>query len=326
MTLKNFWTHLRLYDRLTFGYLWLTLLLAAFSPKPLPIRGRILLIHLIISVAVVLLIYWGQLRSQTHRHYIPPKWLQFLRAWHPLFWFTFFLFGEFTYLANIIFPYWIENHLIQFDLWLFGQPAHLFFEKNLPAWSVEIAAFAYWSYYPILFGIAVRYYFFHLKEQRNLAGNPAFVGFMNRLCLAFYVCYVLFMMIPARSPRHALNLNEQLNLTGGLFYHMIATLQNYVSVVGAAFPSSHVAVAWVAVLTLRDEHRVAFWSLIPLVIALTMSIFFLQYHYVLDAVFGVLLAAIFEWLWRRINFKKATFATTHLSPVLATEPSPNSLT
>ncbi|MDZ7362183.1 MAG: phosphatase PAP2 family protein [candidate division KSB1 bacterium] len=323
MTLKNFWTHLRLYDRLTFGYLWLTLLLAAFSPKPLPIRGRILLSHLIISVVVVLLIYWGQLRSQTHRPYIPPGWLQFLRDWHPLFWFTFFLFGEFTHLANLIFPYWIEKHLIQFDLWLFGQPAHMFFAKNLPPWSVEIAAFAYWSYYPIIFGIAVWYYFFHFNDGKS---HPAFVGFMNRLCLAFYVCYVLFMIVPARSPRHALNLNEQLNFAGGLFYHMIATLQNYVSVVGAAFPSSHVAVAWVAVLTLRNDHRVAFWSLIPLVIALTMSIFLLQYHYVLDAVFGVLLAAAFEWLWRRAYFKKASFATTPLPPLLVTEPSPNSLT
>jgi membrane-associated phospholipid phosphatase len=107
---------------------------------------------------------------------------------------------------------------------------------------------------------------------------------------------------------------------------MIATLQNYVSVVGAAFPSSHVAVAWVAVLTLRDEHRVAFWSLIPLLIALTLSIFFLQYHYVLDAVFGVLLAAAFEWLWRRAYFKKAPFATSPLPLLLVTDSSPNSLT
>ena len=326
MTLKNFWTHLRLYDRLTFGYLWFTLLLTAFSPKSLPIRDRILLSHLAVSIAIVLLIYWGQWRSQTHRHYIPPKWLQFLRDWHPLLWFTFFLFGEFTYLANLIFPYWIEKHLIQFDLWLFGQPPHLFFAKNLPPWSVEMAAFAYWSYYPIIFGIAARYYFFPSKNGQNLTGNLTFVDFMNRLCLAFYVCYVLFMIIPARSPRHALNLSGQLSLTGGPFYHMIATLQNYISVVGAAFPSSHVAVAWVALLTLRDDHPLAFWSLMPMVIVLTMSIFFLQYHYVLDAVFGVILAAAFEWLWRRVYFKKATFAATRLPPFLVTETSSNSLT
>jgi hypothetical protein len=213
-------------------------------------------------------------------------------------------------LTTILFPNCIEPYLIRFDVWLFGQPPHAFIEKNIPAWFVELMAFSYWSYYPIILGITAYYYFLHAQGVRRRSLN--FVDFMNRLCLAFYLCYLLFIIIPARSPRHALNLDNQLNLTGGPFFNFIATMQNYVSVVGAAFPSSHVVVAWVAVLTLRDEHRLVFWSLAPLVIALTLSIFILQYHYVLDAIFGVILALIFEWFWERFYLRNAIFTLTNL--------------
>jgi hypothetical protein len=323
MNLKTFWAQLRLYDRLTLGYLWLTLLLVAFSPQPIPIRERLISSHLAVSLYIVFLIYWVHWRGLTHRHFVPPRWLKFLRDWHPLFWFTFLLFGEFTYLVKIIFPFWIEKYLIDFDLWLFGQPPHLFILKHLSWWVIELMAFAYWIYYPLILGVTARYYFFRSANDKQ---TMSFVDFMNRLCLAFYLCYLFFIIVPARSPRHALNLNDQLNLTGGPFFNFIAMMQNYVSVVGAAFPSSHVAVAWVAVLALRDEHRWAFWSLTPFVAALTVSIFILQYHYVIDAVAGVIVALGFEWLWRRRYCRNKTFAAKNFQSSLAQQRAFNSLT
>jgi hypothetical protein len=310
MNLKTLWTNLRLYDRLTLGYLWLTLLLVIFSPQAVPIRERLVLSHLAVTIYIFVLIYWTQLRALKHRHYVAPKWLQWLRDWHPLFWFSFLLFGEFTYLVTLVFPFEAEKYLIASDLWLFGQPPQQFIQTHVPWWGIELMAFAYWSYYPLVFGMTWRYY-------SSRSAEFSFVDFMNRLCLAFYLCYLLFIIIPARSPRHALNLNEQLQLTGGIFYNLIATMQNYVSVVGAAFPSSHVVVTWVAALTLWDKHRIAFWSLMPLVIALTLSIFVLQYHYVLDAVAGVILALIFEWLWRRFYWRAAKFVATNLQSAAA---------
>lgn len=325
--LKIFWSNLRIYDRLTFGYLLLTTLLATFSLQLIPIRERLLVSHLAVGLIIGLLIYWGQLRSQTHQQYTPPKWVKLLRDWHPLAWFTFMLFGEFTYLVQIIFSFWIEKYLIRFDLWLFGQEPHLFIQQHVPAWGVELMAFAYWSYYPIILGVIGWYYFSRAQNNvRIKIRKMTFVDVMNRLCIVFYFCYVLFMIVPARSPRHALNLSGRLHLTGGPFYNFIASLQDYVSVVGAAFPSSHVAVAWVAVLTLRDDQRRVFWSLMPLAIALTASIFILQYHYVLDAVFGVLLALVFEFFWRQRLRRDAASTATSFQPSLITEPAANSLT
>jgi hypothetical protein len=326
MNFKNFWHHLRLYDRLTFGYLVLTALLIAGAPKSIPIsiRARILASHIVVSGVIAALIYWGQLRPQRHPRYAPPSWVKFLRDWHPLLWFTFLLFGEFTYLTTLLFPNWIESYLIQFDFWLFGQPPHIFIWKNVPAWMVELMAFAYWSYYPIILGITMYYYF---SRPHGVARRTyAFADFMNRLCFAFYICYLLFMIVPARSPRHALNLSGQLDLAGGPFYSLITAMQNYVSVVGAAFPSSHVAVAWIAVLALRDERRLAFWSLMPLVMALTLSIFILQYHYILDAIAGVILAFGFEWFWRKFYFRNKMLTTTNLQSTRMSAAASNLLT
>jgi hypothetical protein len=313
---KTLWAKLRFYDRISLGYLCLTLLLAAFFPpasvaRLIPIRERILISHPLITVAILALIYFTPALSHSMPNRRVYKWLSPLRDLYPFFLFTFVLFGEFTYLANSVFPYWIERYLIDFDLWLFKQPAHRFIEAHAPAWMIELMAFAYWSYYPIILFVVLRYYLARDKARDRTAsrqqpinrlsgqGNPVFLDFMNRICLSFYACYVLFMLLPARSPRHALDLNGQLQLAGGFFFELISQAQNYVSVVGAAFPSSHVAVAWVAVVALRQSDRYIFFIFVPLVVALTFSVFMLQYHYVLDAVGGAIVAWLIEWAWRK---------------------------
>jgi hypothetical protein len=314
--IKNLWFTLRFYDRISLGYLCLTLLLAAFSPpasvaKLIPIRERILISHPLIALAILALIYFTPVLSQTARYLRVYKWLRPARDLYPFFLFTFVLFGEFTYLASSVFPYWMERYLIDFDLWLFKQPAHRFIETHTPTWMIELLAFAYWSYYPIIAFVVLRYYLARAKgggrtasrrqPANGLSGraNPVFLDFMNRICLSFYACYGLFMLLPARSPRHALDLNGQLQLTGGFFFDLISQAQNYVSVVGAAFPSSHVAVAWVAVVALRRSDRYIFFIFVPVVVALTFSVFILQYHYVLDAVGGAVVAWLIEWVWRK---------------------------
>jgi membrane-associated phospholipid phosphatase len=102
------------------------------------------------------------------------------------------------------------------------------------------------------------------------------------------------MLLPARSPRHALGFGNNIPLSGGIFFELVSLIQNYGSVVGAAFPSSHVAVAWIALLSLRHNYRYLFWSLVPLVITLMVAVVILQYHYVVDAIGGILIAIFVE--------------------------------
>ncbi|MDZ7289331.1 MAG: phosphatase PAP2 family protein [candidate division KSB1 bacterium] len=311
MNLRKLRFGLRLYDCLTLGYLWLTFLLVLFSPKPIPTRRLIFISHALASLLIVLLASVAQSDSSRVRWRGAYNVIQPVRDLYPFFLFVFLFFGEFTHLANLIFPYWIERYLICFDSWLFGQPAHQFIAQHAPAWAMELMAFAYCTYYPIIAMAALRHYLApatgnegRLVERHQV--KPAFLDFMNRICLAFYLCYIFFMLMPARSPRHALNLQDQFHFSGGIFFNLISGLQNYVSVVGAAFPSSHVAVAWIALMTLRQSNRAIYSGLIPVVIALTVSVFILQYHYVLDAVFGVVIAWLLELYWRQRSAPEST--------------------
>lgn len=314
------WKSLRLYDKLTFGYLWLTFFIASISTKAIPIRGYIQITHLAATFILILLIFFVDQWPYQFRpsFFILPA--KFLRDWHPLFLFTFLLFREFTYLASAIFPYWMETHLIAFDLWLLGQPSYLLIAHHLPSWGIELMAFAYWSYYPLILGVITLHYFppppTDLTKSKQISPssrtNSIFIGCMNQICLAFYCCYVLFMILPARSPRHALNLGNKISFTGGIFFDLVSMIQNYGAVVGAAFPSSHVAVAWVALLILRQNYRKLYRILLPLVGTLTLSVFILQYHYALDAIAGIVVALIVEFYWHRSAMLKTPKATGRL--------------
>jgi hypothetical protein len=50
---------------------------------------------------------------------------------------------------------------------------------------------------------------------------------------------------------------------------------------------------------LRQSDRYIFFIFVPVVAALTFSVFILQYHYMLDAVGGAIVAWLIEWVWRK---------------------------
>jgi hypothetical protein len=178
------WFPFRFYDCVSLGYLWLTLLLAALSSRPSPIRERILVNHTLITLAILALIYFTEARPHSIRYRRVDKTLIAVRDLYPFFLFTFVLFGEFTYLANVFFPYWIEHALIRFDLWLFGEPPHRFIEQHTPAWIIELMAFAYWTYFPLVAYVALRYYRAYEREANCDIGRLSpkraeFLDFMN---------------------------------------------------------------------------------------------------------------------------------------------------
>jgi membrane-associated phospholipid phosphatase len=74
---------------------------------------------------------------------------------------------------------------------------------------------------------------------------------------------------------------------------------------GTAFPSSHVAVSWVAALVLWREHRRAFWLAAPVAFGLALGTVYGQFHYAVDAVagagFGLLHLALLDPLRRRLS-------------------------
>jgi len=280
---KNF----RLYDKLAIGALLVIPLLALLNGKVDAITLRFIIIHTIALVVILALI-----RSEAGL----PAGLRLLRDWYPLILFTFF-FSEVGRAVNLLFPFWLEPHLIQSDYWLFGQHAYEYLTPRLTPFITEIFAFAYWAYYPLIPFVAALFYF--TRRAKAGALQPQFEQVVARLSLSLYSCYVCFLLFPARGPHHALEVSIAKLTSGGFFFNFILALQARSAVVGSAFPSAHVAAAWTVWLVLRNNFKKTFWALAPLVLLLSVSIFVLQYHYWVDAVGGIIVAVALEWWFTR---------------------------
>jgi len=261
---------LRPYDRLTLGYLVIVLLLLAVSPHRPPGALRITGVHGAAILGVLLVAGLAD-RSRV---------LRCLHDFYPMFLFI-LLFGEFTGLSTALFPYWLEPVLIKFDFLLFGGAPQTWVMANLSPLAVEFFALAYCSYYLVIPGaLALAYRKNYPHELTDAA---------TRICLTMYTCYLLFMLAPARGPHHALPGADPLLIKGGFFTGLLHRIQSMESVQGAAFPSSHVAVAWVAFFVMRRRLKRASWPVGLLMGALTLSVVVMGYHFSLDALGGLAL-------------------------------------
>ena len=125
----------------------------------------------------------------------------------------------------------------------------------------------------------------------------------------FYVCYVIYIIIPIIGPRVFYEriggyiLPEQLRLLAptngyppsvqnGWFFQLMSFVYRVFESTGAAIPSSHVAVAFCTVffsfLYLRP---IRYWHL-AVAILLCLSTIYCRYHYVIDVLAGLITAAV----------------------------------
>jgi len=277
--MMSIFRRLRAYDRLTLGYLLLVLLFLVLSPQRPQATLRISLMYCAAMAVVLLSASFGN-RSRV---------FQFVHDFYPLALFT-ALFGQFTQLSTVIFPHWLEPLLISFDTWLFGVNSHQWTAAHLSPAVFEFLAFAYWSYYLLIPGMLLLVY------KKNYPHE--LIAATTRLCVTMYACYIMFMLSPARGPHHALSANGTLLIEGGFFTNLVHDIQRVGSVHGAAFPSSHVAVAWAMFFVLRRHYPKLVWLAGILIAALTLSVITIGYHFSLDAIGGVVVAFGINAVWR----------------------------
>lgn len=250
----------------------------AISPQRPAAALRITLVHSAAILAVFLLARFGR----------RARLIQFVYDFYPMMLFT-VLFSEFTQLSTVLFPYWFEPLLIKFDAWAFGGSPLRWTATHVTPPAGEILAFAYWSYYLLVPATLFLVY------KKNYPRE--FITATARMCATMYTCYVLFMLAPARGPHHALPANGANMLQGGLFTDLVHAIQGVGSVQGAAFPSSHVAVAWAMVFVLQRFSPALARGAAVLVTALTLSVVTMGYHFSLDAMGGVIVAIAVHAAW-----------------------------
>lgn len=224
---------------------------------------------------------------------------RWLRDYYPILLFTAF-FRETGEINRMVIPEFVDPWFIRWEQRWFGGQASLAWMSRFPQTLVAEAFYAaYFSYYLMIAGTG-----FWLWWHRP----AAFRHFITVVSVVFYACYLTYVFLPVIGPR-AFTLGAlppalaaELGVTlpvplpastqAGPFASVMRFLYHYFEAFGAAFPSSHVVIAWTT-LRLTWTHLPAIrWLHFVAVIGLCLATIYCRYHYVVDVLAGTLVAAV----------------------------------
>lgn len=278
-------------EKLTFIYIIITSLFILFTRYGTHTSFSLLKARLIISCLIIGLAYlnccldWWIIRILRVAFL-----LSLLSYWYPE-----------TYEVNrVLLNY--DYVLASVEQYIFGfQPALVFSQYFPQRWFSEIMNMGYFSYYFLIVGASI-YFFFK---------NPKYFGlFFYTLLFSFYTYYLVYIMFPTAGPQYyylAIGVdnilkadfhnighyfNSHLELLPntskpGFFYNLVERSQTLGERPTAAFPSSHVGISTVIMIMILRYKRYLFFALIvPIYIALVASTVYIQAHYLIDAIIG----------------------------------------
>ena len=276
-------------DYATQGYSALVaLLILFFHNGTVPIWGGLVLAHVAQLVAVHALIH-------RHARGEAGRVLDFLRHFYPVLLYTGF-FRETGSLNRMFFTQFMDPMVIHWEQALFGcQPSVLFMHHFPYLWLSELFYISYFSYYVMIAGVGLALYLRHRGQ---------FFHYVSVVSFVFYVCYTIYIFLPVIGPRVFFREIDGYQLPAavqqlapvdtypeivrhGLFFHIMAWIYKVFEAPGAAFPSSHVAVAWCTVYfsfrylrPIRSLHA-------GMAVLLCLATIYCRYHYVVDVLAGL---------------------------------------
>lgn len=276
------------------GYILLTsvAILVAFPKFVHPLS----MLHMRMSIVGIMLSLWILYRL------LPSRSTMLLRVLGQLFVLTGFYSD--TYEMNRMLPN--LDHV--FSIWeqsLFGFHPALTFCGNFPSPVLsELMNLGYVSFFPLLLTIVLYYFFHHYDEFERCA----FV-----LIGSFFIFYFIFDLIPVAGPTFyykVIGVDKVAkgvfpNIYGyfychqgcltspgwqdGFFYKLVHISKGIGERPTAAFPSSHVSMATICMLLLaRQRNHKLILGMLPLYLLLCVSTVYIQSHYLLDAIFGLI--------------------------------------
>ena len=250
--------------------------------------GRIPLAPLFLAVnaaAVGLVIAFTRLRTP-----LSPL-LAFLGSTYPL-WLTMAYYTEIGLVNQEIAR--LHDLTVQgWDRALFGGDVSRLWHERMPSAALStVLHLCYAAFYPmVLLPCALLF---------ARADRARFERGMLQLILTLYVCYATFALWPVAGPRYFFGVatGAAASVPAARFVH--AVLEGG-SAWGTAFPSSHIAAAWCAVMILAPTHRRLALILTPVAAGLALGTVYGQFHYGIDALAG---AAVSLIVWALIGYRK----------------------
>lgn len=217
-----------------------------------------------------------------------------------------------TYEINRMFPN-LDHVFAAWEQNLFGFQPALLFSQAVPSHIFsELMDLGYASYYPMIALVLLVYFFTCYKEFPRAA--YIVLG-------AFFLYYVIFIFVPVVGPTFYYNAvgvdqiakgvfpdlglyfnNHQDCLpspgdVNGVFYHLVESAKEAGERPTAAFPSSHVGCSTVLMLLAwHSKKRWLLWVLLPLFVLLCFATVYIQAHYAIDAIAGLITGVLIYFL------------------------------
>ncbi len=203
------------------------------------------------------------------------------------------LFAGYFYTETVHYNKFLFDNLdwifIQMDQWIFGfQPSIEFSNYFSSPWFTELMYFGYFAFYFIILGFIFITYF----KMKTI-----FLESVFKVTFSLLFFYFIFALFPSAGPQFYFDVSERAVPTNGyLFQKIMHAIQNGAEQPTGAFPSSHVGVTIIILLLARKTLPLFFKICVPLTIILILSTVYIKAHYVVDAIFGLLIAPIILYL------------------------------
>ncbi len=199
------------------------------------------------------------------------------------------------------------------DFRIFGYQPAIQFPRYFQQYRIinELFFFSYFFYYGL---VATGVWILFIRKRYQEAIRTLFI-----ISVSFFIMYVWFIFFPVKGPKYyfvELNRLWYTNFQGFLFTKVMKGLFNNTNLGGAAFPSSHVALALIAFILNCRYNRYLVPVYLPLTILLFISTIYLYAHYFIDIPAGIV-TGILLYLLVPLLIKPAQRLATGVDKFLA---------
>lgn len=222
-----------------------------------------------------------------------------------------------TYEFNSVLPN-LDHVFAHWDQSLWGcQPSITFHELCPWAWFSEALNMGYFAYYPMI--IVVMVYFFLCRKA--LYERASFI-----VMCSFFIYYLIYILLPVAGPQFYFCAIDQAQIdagtfpqigtyfsthtnilpapgySDGLFYHLVHLAQEAGERPTAAFPSSHIGITFILLYLTYPQSKKLFFCLLPFAMLLSLATVYIQAHYLVDAIAGVV-SSVFVFILSRFIYR-----------------------
>jgi membrane-associated phospholipid phosphatase len=171
------------------------------------------------------------------------------------------------------------------DFRIFGFQPAIQFPRYFQEYRIvnEMFFFSYFFYYAL---VSTGVWILFIRKHYQIAVRVLFI-----ISVSFFIMYVWFIFFPVKGPKYffpELHAIWYSNFRGFFFTKIVKGVFNNTNLGGAAFPSSHVAMALIAFILNWKYNRYLTPVYLPLTILLFVSTVYLYAHYFVDIPAGIL--------------------------------------